>query len=152
MLPGVSARPRWLVCEDGTEYTTRFTRFLGDEFEFTRVGDAAALLGASGGAAGVVLDLDFRRTAPGLLVDEHGATHPALAPGEHQRLAETQGILILRALRAAGCGVPVLLCADLDDPSQVAFLERTYAPLSVIPSTEGLAALACRLRRTPHRG
>ena len=47
MLPGVSPPRRdrcWLVCEDGTEYTDRLQRFLGTEFRFERVTDAAALL------------------------------------------------------------------------------------------------------------
>ncbi|HEY3358866.1 MAG TPA: hypothetical protein VGQ83_36795 [Polyangia bacterium] len=150
MLPSLGdpapARPLWLVCEDGTEYVTRFARFLGGEFRFARVGGAAALLAAAASAQGVVLDLDFRRTPPEELVDERGEAHPALEPDERRRLSESQGILILRALRAGGSRLPALLCADLDDPGQVAFLEATLAPLRIVPSTESLAALAARLR------
>jgi hypothetical protein len=151
MLPGdlsaAAARPVWLVCEDGAEYVTRFERFLGGEFRFVRVPDAAALLAATAGAVGVVLDLDFRRTPPERLVDEDGAVHATLEAEERRRLSETQGILILRALRARGRRLPALLCADLDDPAQVRFLEATLAPLSVVPSNESLATLAARLRR-----
>jgi hypothetical protein len=148
MLPGVDdpTRPLWLVCEDGAEYVTRFTRFLGAEFRFARVGDAHALLAAAPAARGVVLDLDFRRAAPAQLVDEQGRTRAALPPEERRRLSESQGIFILQALRAAGSRLPALLCADLDDPSQIAWLEETLAPLTVVPSTESLAALAARLR------
>jgi hypothetical protein len=147
MLPGV--KPLWLVCEDGTEYIERFTRFLAAEFRFARVGDAAELAAATGEAAGVILDLDFRRTPADHLIDEHGLTHPTLSPAERGRLSESQGILILRALRARGSRLPAVLCADLDDPEQVAWLEVTLAPLCVVPSSESLATLAARLRRMP---
>jgi hypothetical protein len=152
MLPGVTpptgARPRWLVCEDGTEYVDRLQRFLGTEFTFERVTDAAALLAAAaaGPAAGVIMDLDFRRTPDELLVDENGGTGLALAPEDRSRLTESQGIFVLRALRRAGCRLPAVLCADLDDPAQVAFLERTLGPLAVAPSSESITALARRLR------
>jgi hypothetical protein len=169
MLPGVTpppeARPRWLVCEDGTEYIDRLQRFLGAEFLFERVADAAALLAAAagpaapapggaappapGGAAapaGVIMDLDFRRTPEALLVDENGTSGQPLAPEERSRLAESQGIFVLRALRRAGSRLPAILCADLDDPAQVAFLERTLGPLAVAPSSESITALARRLR------
>ena len=149
MLPSVtSTRPRWLVCEDGTEYSDRLQRFLGGEFEFVRVADAAALLAATAGApaAGVIMDLDFRRTPEELLVDENGASGGPLSPEERSRLAESQGIFVLRALRHAGCRLPAILCADLDDPAQVAFLERTLGPLAVAPSSESITALARRLR------
>jgi hypothetical protein len=151
MLPGVSPsaeRPRWLVCEDGTEYTDRLQRFLGTEFHFERVTDAAALLAATAAApaAGVIMDLDFRRTPDELLVDEHGGSGRPLAPEERSRLTESQGIFVLRALRRAGCRLPAILCADLEDPAQVAFLERTLGPLAVAPSSESITALARRMR------
>jgi hypothetical protein len=162
MLPGVSPppgpptppatppsdRPRWLVCEDGTEYSDRLQRFLGTEFRFERVTDAAALLAATTAApaAGVIMDLDFRRTPDELLVDEHGGGGHPLAPEERSRLTEAQGIFVLRALRRAGCRLPAILCADLEDPAQIAFLERTLSPLAVAPSSESITALARRLR------
>jgi hypothetical protein len=58
-----------------------------------------------------------------------------------------QGILILRALRAAQVTAPALLFADLDDPGRVKFLEQSLAPLSVVPSSEGMGAIAARLRK-----
>jgi hypothetical protein len=151
MLPGVSppaAQPRWLVCEDGTEYCDRLQRFLGADFHFERVTHAAALLAATGAgpAAGVIMDLDFRRTPDELLVDEHGTSGRTLAPEERSRLTESQGIFVLRALRHAGCTLPVILCADLEDPAQVAFLEQTLGPLAVAPSSESITALARRMR------
>ena len=30
----MTTRPRFIVCEDGSEYLERFTRFLGDDFAF----------------------------------------------------------------------------------------------------------------------
>jgi hypothetical protein len=152
MLPGV--KPLWLICEDGTEYLERFERFLGSEFRFLRVTELGALLAsvATGVVAGVVMDLDFRRTAPELLVDERGQTATALSPSERRRLSEAQGIFILRGLRARGSRLPALLCADLDDPAQVAFLEQTLAPLAVVPSSESLARIAARMRGNPPTG
>jgi len=145
--PG-DARPLWLVCEDGLEYCDRLQRFLGGEFRFERVTHAAALLAAAAAApaAGVIMDLDFRRTSDELLVDEHGAGDRPLAPEERGRLTESQGIFVLRALRRGGHRLPAILCADLEDPEQIAFLERTLAPLAVVPSSESITALARRLR------
>jgi hypothetical protein len=149
MLPGdVTAKPLWVVCEDGSEYLERFRRFLDGEFQFVAAASGAALLAAldAADATGVILDLDFRRTAAAELVDEQGETNDALAEPSRRRLAETQGILILRLLRARGHRAPVLLFADFDDAGQVAYLESTLAPLAVVPSHEGLVAIAARMR------
>lgn len=149
--PGASeSLPLWIVCEDGTEYLERYARFLGQHFRFGHAADGPALLAALAdgeGAEGVLLDLDFRRTPAERLVDEDGRTDPAL-PGERQRrLAGHQGILILRLLRNSGFSVPVLLCADLEDREQASYLERTLAPLLIVPSHEGLLELAAKMRR-----
>ena len=129
----------FLVCEDGTEYTDRFTRFLGGQFRFLRAGHFAEALALADDAVAVLLDLDFRRTQPALLVDERGAPAPRSA-------AEVQGILILRALRARGVALPALLFADLDDPARAARLEAELSPLRVVPSSEGLPRIAQLLR------
>jgi hypothetical protein len=150
VLPGVSGpRPaRWIVCEDGREYLERFVRFLGGEFEFGHALDGEALLGRLGeGPAGVILDLDFRRTPPERLVDEAGRSGAAPPEGRRRALAESQGVLILRLLRARGHGAPVILFADFDDPGQAAFLEETLGPLSIAPSHEGILETAERMRR-----
>jgi hypothetical protein len=130
---------RVLVCEDGSEYTERFRRFLGGEHRFERAGHFAEALPLAGGADAVLLDLDFRRTPKALLVDERGAPSPRGA-------AEVQGILILRALRARGVRLPALLFADLDDPAHAARLEAELLPLRVVPSSEGLVRIAQLLR------
>ena len=104
-----------------------------------RAGSFAQALPLLKDAAGLLLDLDFRRTDPSLLVDESGAAAPRSA-------AEIQGILILRALRSRGVKLPALLFADLDDAARIERLQRELAPLSVIPSGEGLPELARRLR------
>jgi hypothetical protein len=150
MLPGVTpARPCFVVCEDGTEYLDRFQRFLDDAFRFVAAGDFAGALAAitAGDARGLLLDLDFRRTPPGRLVDEAGPTPPGLDAGSRQRLAETQGILILRQLRARGVNLPALLFADLDDAEQARFLERTLAPLTIVSSRLGIVEVAAVMRR-----
>ena len=143
LLPG-AAFVTFLVCEDGSEYTERFRRFLGAEFEFVRAGSFAQALPLLKDAAGLLLDLDFRRTPLALLVDETGApTQP--------RAAEVQGILLLRALRSRGVRLPALLFADLDDPARSARLEDELAPLQIVSSSEGLPQIAERLREISGR-
>lgn len=139
-------RPLFVVVEDGTEYTERFTRFFGGELAFVRAGDLGAALaaargGAGAGAVGLLLDLDFRRTPADALVDETGRTGGPRAEDERRRLSEVQGILILRALREAGVRLPALLFADLDDRGQIDFITRTLAPVRIVPSSAGLAAI-----------
>lgn len=139
--------PTLVVCEDGDEYTTRFARLLGQEIAFERAGtyaEAARLLRA--GALGILLDLDFRRTHSADLVDEKGAIHDALADSERRRLAEMQGILILRALRAAGMIAPAILFADLDEPGRADYLARTLAPLAILPSSASLPSITQHIR------
>jgi hypothetical protein len=136
-------KPRWVVCEDGDEYRTRFASFLGREFEFTAAGDFASAHAAAAGAAGLLLDLDFRRTDPALLVDERGNR---ASPGERVRAAEVQGIFILRALRRRGVRLPALLCADLDDATQIDELLRELSPLQIVAGSEGIDSIARRMR------
>jgi hypothetical protein len=154
MLPAVT-RARFIVCEDGTEYLERFRRFLGDAFQFLPARDFAEALAAAATADGLLLDLDFRRTPTDRLVDERGAAPPLLDEGTRRRLAETQGILILRQLRAAGVALPALLFADFDDAAQADFLARTLAPLTIVPSRAGLRDIAALMRgllsQPPHR-
>ncbi len=129
---------RIIVCEDGFEYIERFRRFVPG-FDFVRAGHFAEALALLPGAAALLLDQDFRRTPRELLIDASGA-HSSDA------LPEVQGILILRALRARGVALPALLFADLDDSERASRLERELAPLSIVPSTEGLPQIATRLR------
>jgi hypothetical protein len=147
VLPDLTAaRPRFVVCEDGTEYLDRFRRFLGEAFQFVPAGDCAGALAAARDADGLLLDLDFRRTPPERLVDESGLAPPRLDAGSRRRLAETQGILILRQLRARGVTLPALLFADLDDDAQARFLERTLAPLTIASSRLGIVEVAALMR------
>ena len=143
-----TGRLRFVVCEDGDEYLQRFRRFLGETFDFLPARDFAEALRAAPGADGLLLDLDFRRTPPEKLVDERGPAPAPLDAGTRARLAETQGILILRRLRAAGLATPAVLFADLDDADQQAFLERTLAPLTVAGSRQGISEIAALLRAT----
>jgi hypothetical protein len=139
------SRVRFVVCEDGDEYLQRFRRFLGESFDFLPARDFAAAAAAAGGADGLLLDLDFRRTPAERLIDERGPAPAPLDAGTRARLAETQGILILRRLRAGGVSLPAVLFADLDD-TQRAFLERTLGPLTVAGSRLGIAQIAALLR------
>ena len=145
--PADARLPLVLIAEDGDEYTARFSRLLGASFRFLRAGSFAeaveALAAPDGPVQVLVLDLDFRRTPPALLVDERGEPVPA---AESARVAAVEGILLLRALRARGLRVPALLCADLDDPEQARHLCAELAPLEISPSTEGMPDIARRLR------
>ena len=145
-------RLRFLVCEDGAEYLERFRRFLGDAFNFLPARDFSQAHAAAAGADALLLDLDFRRTPPERLVDEHGPAPAPIDAGTRTRLVQTQGILILRRLRAAGVALPAILFADLDDTGQVDFLTRTLAPLTVAGSRMGIAEVAALLRSFGPRG
>jgi hypothetical protein len=161
--PSPPARPpRFVVCEDGAEYIERFRRFLGASFVFAPARDLDGAVEAIAAAAregvvvgGLLLDLDFRRTPPDRLVDESGRAIGGAqghAPvhvdeGTRRRLSESQGILILRALRARGVALPAVLFADLADAEQAGFLERTLAPLVVASSRTGLGEVAALLGR-----
>jgi hypothetical protein len=142
----MSARPTFIVCEDGSEYIDRFRRFLGDDVDFVAAQDFAQARDLAAGAAGLLLDLDFRRTPPEKLVDERGPASRPLDAGTRARLAETQGILILRQLRAAGVVCPAVLFADIDDAGQRRYLEQTLAPLTIAGSHLGLTEIAALLR------
>jgi len=153
----VTSPPAFLVVEDGREYTDRFERLLGQQgqrFRFVRAGSAAEALAAAaaGGLAGVLLDLDFRRTPPHQLIDDGGNGAAAHADSERRRLAAVQGILILRALRRAAVSLPALLFADLDDDGQVGYLEGELSPLRVVPSSVGLQEIAGLLDRLAAAG
>ena len=140
-------RPRFVVCEDGAEYTDRFQRMLGRSFRFVRAGcfaEARVAL-AEAPTVGLLLDLDFRRTPPQRLVDEVGAEGLPRSSGERQRLAAVQGLLVLRTLRLGGVTTPALLFADLDDAGQIAHLQSTLAPLEVLGSGVGLDVIVRRL-------
>jgi hypothetical protein len=145
--PPSDPRLRFVVCEDGAEYLERFRRFLGESFDFLPAHDFDEARAAAADADGILLDLDFRRTPADRLVDEQGPAPAPLDAGTRARLAETQGILILRGLRASGVALPALLFADLDD-GQRAFLERTLTPLTVASSRLGIAEIAALLRAT----
>ena len=141
------ARRRFVVCEDGAEYLERFRRFLGESFDFRPAHDFEEARAAAAEADGILLDLDFRRTPADRLVDEQGPAPAPMDAGTRARLAETQGILILRRLRAAGVALPAILFADLEE-GQRTFLARALAPLSVAGSRLGIAEIAALLRAT----
>lgn len=139
--------PLFLVCEDGHEYSERFERFLGQRFRFARAAtwrevDAAL---ARETPRALLLDLDFRRVPGDALLGESGPPGAPPTPEQRARWSATQGILLVRYLRARGVDLPALLFADLDDAGQVAFLEETLAPLWVVSSREGMGQIAERL-------
>lgn len=143
---------RFLVCEDGSEYVDRFNRFLAPRFTFTRVGDFGELceyLGRQSAreerSAGLLLDLDFRRTPSAKLVDELGQPAVIVSDDDHRRIASLQGIAILSALRRQGSRLPAILFADLDDAAQCAYLRSALRPLDILASSIGLNALVVHL-------
>jgi len=52
----------FLVCEDGSEDTDRFERFLGAQFRFLSAGHFAEALALAAGPMRCCSILDFRRT------------------------------------------------------------------------------------------
>jgi hypothetical protein len=140
LLPGAAGVKRFLIIEDGHEYSNRFGRFLSSEFEFVRASCFNQAVESWRGCAGLLLDLDFRRTPPPLLVDAAGA------PAAHGT-ADVQGILILSALRKRGCTLPALLFADFDDNDREVQLEKELSPLGVIESSTALPIIALLLRQ-----
>jgi hypothetical protein len=134
----MTALPRLIVCEDGNEYLDRFRRFLGADFAFVAAADFESARALASGADGVLLDLDFRRTPTARLIDERGAAAGFVDDDRRRRLSETQGILILRQLRAVGVALPAILFADIDDGERAQFLERTLAPLRIASSRLGI--------------
>lgn len=138
----------WLIVEDGAEYLERFRRFGGGELRFIHASSlsAAEAAIAAESPAGLLFDLDFRRTPPAQLIDEHGASAAHLPAAEQRRLAQQQGIYILLALRKRGNALPAVLCADLDDAEQRRYLEETLAPLTIVGSSESLREILHHLR------
>ena len=100
-------KPRWIVCEDGDEYLTRFSRFLGDRFEFTPASDLSAALTAAPGAQGLLRE---RRHFDGMHIEMQQA---GMIPGRGVALQDLvehrhrlQGVGALG--RLAGLEVPHL--------------------------------------------
>jgi hypothetical protein len=110
-----------LVVEDGFEYTTALVRFL-PMIDWHRAGtglEAIAMVGRGGWDA-VVLDMRFDRVADGdLLGDLDSLT---LRFGDRGRarshLQQHQGILVLGALRDAGCRLPALIVHDFGEDAR----------------------------------
>jgi hypothetical protein len=140
--------PRFLVCEDGHEYLERFERFLGSDFEFIQSRDLDSLLAQLAHRqpiAGILLDLDFRRTDKERLVNGDGRPIALLGKEECARLVANQGIAILASLRRRGFATPVLLFADIDEPQQREYLSQKFAPVELVSSHVGLSELKRRL-------
>ena len=132
-------RVRVLLVEDGEEYTTTFSRFLGDEMDITRAGNGAEALArlGEGGWDVLFLDMRFDRVAPGELLGDLAATadrfngDPVRA---RQFLEDNQGAYILAAVRAAGHTLPAVFSHDFDgEPRRWATLERMYGPVGYLP-------------------
>jgi hypothetical protein len=141
-------RPRFLVCEDGDEYVQRFVRFLASRFEFVATRSHRELreeLGSSRPVAGILLDLDFRRTPLADLIDERGRALVEATTQVQHSLTAQQGICILTALRHQGYRAPALLFADLESPAQTDYLTKRLGPLEVVPSSVGLGELSEKL-------
>ncbi len=132
------ARPRVLVVEDGHEYVTTLSRYLGDDFDFVRAGDgpaALALLAAETWHV-VFLDMRFDRTPTARLLGDLAVTADRFN-GDTLRatrfLEEHQGTYVLAALRESGCRLPVVMSYDFDsEPRRWAYLSRSYAPIAYL--------------------
>ena len=129
---------RVLVIEDGTEYTERARRWMGEGFVFERAGSGPEARGALAEQDfdGVWLDMDFSRTPPELLLGEVESSRLEGDPAR-AHLAAHQGLYILADLRAAGHALPVLFSHDFGDmPKRWTHLVQRLGPfLDWLPET-----------------
>lgn len=106
-----------LVVEDGHEYITNFTTFVADGFTYrqARSGGAACQMVIERRPDLVYLDMRFDRTPEeallGNLVELAARFNGDVARGRRFQ-QDNQGLFILRALREAGYGGPVILSYD----------------------------------------
>lgn len=106
-----------LVVEDGNEYLTNLTTFVADGFVYRQAqsGDAARLLVAQRRPDLVYLDMRFDRTPEeallGSLVELAARFNGDVARARRFQ-QDNQGLFVLRALREAGYGGPVILSYD----------------------------------------
>lgn len=115
----MSARPdiRVLVVEDGNEYLTNFTTFVADGMRYVQAqsGARACEIALRDRPDVVYLDMRFDRTPLEELLGDLVAL-TARFNGDVARarafLQDNQGLFILRALRDAGYGGPVILSYD----------------------------------------
>lgn len=131
-----------LVVEDGHEYTSNFTRFLGSSYRFERAGTGAEALALLPGDFRLAfLDMRFDRVPPQALLGDLAETANRFngdVDKARAHLESNQGTYILAAIRAAGFGLPVVLSYDFgDEPRRWANLARLYGPLSWLPDNLG---------------
>ena len=136
---------RVLVVEDGHEYIENLQRFLGEHFEFCRVGDGEAALDAlaAGGWDVIYLDMRFDR-APRLLGDLDALTTRFAGDAQRARrfLEDNQGTYILSAIREALVTTPVLFSYDFEgEPRRFANLARRHGPMAFLSDTAGPAEI-----------
>ena len=128
-------RPRVLVVEDGHEYITTLSRYLGEAFDFVRAGDGHEALALLEREAWDVLFLDMRfdRTPAGQLLGDLAETADRFNGDAHRAtrfLEEHQGTYVLAALRENGWELPVVMSYDFDsEPRRWTHLERRYRPV-----------------------
>lgn len=144
------ARPRILVIEDGSEYVENLTRFLGEEFDFSRAGDGLEALErlARDGVDAIFLDMKFDR-ARRLLGDLGALVDRFVGDEERARrfLEDNQGAYVLAALREAGHVQPVLFSYDFDgEPRRYRNLEGRYGPLAYLADTADPAQIREAIR------
>lgn len=133
--------PAVLVVEDGQEYSQNLQRFLLQDVELHRAGDAFEALERIRQQAFQVafLDMRFDRALRLLGEDEELRRRLGGDPARVRRhLEEHQGTYILAALRAAGFRRPVLMSYDFDgEPRRFQHLRRLYDPVEYLPDTAG---------------
>jgi hypothetical protein len=141
-----------LVVEDGYEYFETFCRFLGEEFDWVRAGNAAEgkqlLLSTAFDA--VILDMCFDRIPEGDLLgdlNEAAERFNGDRPRGLRFLQEHQGNYILAAIREGGFAGPIIVSYDFDDePRRWRHLSERYPPLAYLPDNFGPRLVAEKLR------
>lgn len=132
-----------LVVEDGFEYMELLNRFLGERFQFTRVGNGQEALDAMSRAAWsvVLLDLCFDRIDVAELLGDWSSLAERFNGSVEQSqeyIARNQGLYILAALRKSDVSTPVLLSHDFSrDGPRWARLEAQYKPVRFVSDNAG---------------
>ncbi|MFT4978354.1 MAG: CheY-like chemotaxis protein [Myxococcota bacterium] len=131
--------PRVLVVEDGHEYINNLTRFLGEDFAFTRAGDGPAALELLSDAPFEAIFLDMKFDRADVLLGDLDATRRRFAGDETRArrfLENNQGAYVLAAIREAGHSQPAIFSYDFDsEPRRFKNLLRRYGPLRYLNDT-----------------
>jgi CheY-like chemotaxis protein len=144
-------RARLLVVEDGHEYIETFSRFLGEDFEWVRVGDGQACLDALSASHWDLIFLDMRFDRSERLIGDQAELEKRFhgdAGRAKKYLENHQGTYIAHAIRDAGYKHPLLFSYDFDgEPQRFAHLAARLAPMAYVNDMAGPADIRTAILR-----